>query len=335
MAGSAPAQAVYCWHPGLWRDVQALLAAERFDAIHVEHLRGARYGLAVRHALAAQALPTPIIWDSVDCITNLFEKVQRSSNRTLSRLVARLELPRTRRYEATLAALFDRTLVVSRTEAAAFSRLLDCPHVTELSRIRVVPNGVDLDYFAPPTSPRDPATILFSGKMSYHANVTAAAYLLDEVFPRVQSQIPEARLVIAGQNPPAQLQKRATSQIELTGTVPDLRPWLTHATVSCAPILYGAGVQNKVLEALACGTATVTTPAALDALDARPGCDLLVGEDSEALSAAIVRLLRDASLRQSLEQNGRRYVERHHRWERSGKLLEEVYREAGQAGRGE
>lgn len=321
-----PLQAAFTWQPALMHQIRQAIETTPFDVIQVEHLRGARYGMNAQEELGDQGRVTPVLWDSVDCITHLFEQTQQASARQVNRWVTRFELGRTRAYETMLARRFARTMVVSENERAAFCEMLD----SDCARVSVIPNGVALDYFSPEGAVRDRAMVLLTGKMSYHANVTAALYLLDQVMPRVWQIIPDARVCLAGQNPPSVLRDRANERVEVTGYVPDLRMYLRRATVACAPLLYGAGTQNKVLEAMACGTAVVATPQALAALNTQPERDVLVGEDAERLSAQLTRVLRDAPLRAQLECNGRRYVEVNHPWEKSARVLETIYAQAVQ-----
>lgn len=321
---TAPLQAAFCWQPSLMSQIRKAIETTAFDLIQVEHLRGAWYGMNAQKELDTLGRATPVLWDSVDCITRLFEQTQRMSARRMSRWLTRFELGRTRPFESMLARRFTRTLVVSENERDAFCQMLD----SDDERVSVVPNGVALDYFFPQGVLRDRATILLTGKMSYHANVTAALYLLDEIMPRVWQTFPEARVCLAGQNPPSELRERANERIEITGYVPDLRIYLSRATVACAPLLYGAGTQNKVLEAMACGTAVVATPQALAALNTQSEQDVLVGENAEQLSAQLTRVLGDSGLRTGLEQNGRRYVQVNHPWEKSARVLETIYTQA-------
>jgi glycosyltransferase involved in cell wall biosynthesis len=325
-----PFQASFCWQPALAKQVERALMRNTFDIIHVEHLRGARYAIAAQEFLERSNRATPVIWDSVDCITRLFEQTQQVSRQRSSRWMARVELARTRDYEKQLALRFDRTLVVSENEQKAFCALGVNDSNTEKrsAPIAVIRNGVDLDYFLPQPIARETATILFTGKMSYHANDTAARFLLDEIMPLVWEHVPHARVVIAGQGPRNDLIRRArgqTERIQVTGFVPDMRFYLARATVACAPILYGAGTQNKVLEAMACATAVVASPRAIEALATRPSQDVLMGSSARELSTQLLRVLGDAALRAQLEHNGRRYVEIHHRWENSVQDLENVY----------
>jgi sugar transferase (PEP-CTERM/EpsH1 system associated) len=321
-----PLQSLYCWHSGLARQIVSRFITSPWDVVHVEHLRGAEYGLYLRHVAR---MPVPIVWDSVDCISFLFDQAMRSSRHSFGRWITRLELPRTRRHEAKLLGCFERVLVTSPQDRAAFVALADSlaqpynPH-----HLQVLSNGVDLDYFRCETAPRDPHTLVLTGKMNYHANVTAALYLVNEIMPRVWQVFPDACVEIVGQNPPPQIQRLAQQSgghVQVTGTVIDIRPFLARATLAVAPILYGAGIQNKVLEAMAMATPVVATSKAVSALKAQSGVELLVADTPDDFAHAILQLLRDATLRESLGRQGRCYVEEHHNWHKITSQLEQVY----------
>ncbi len=124
-----PLQAVYCWQPTLARHLQSAIRNLHPDVIHVEHLRGARYGFHLQSAICN--LQPAIVWDSVDCISYLFEQSSRYGQGFFARVITRLELPRTRRYERWLVGQFDRVLVTSPVDRAALERLADsaiCNH---------------------------------------------------------------------------------------------------------------------------------------------------------------------------------------------------------------
>jgi glycosyltransferase involved in cell wall biosynthesis len=333
-----PLQSVYCWQPQLLKTMQSALEAAqpRFDLIHVEHLRGARYGTHLNAILASTPYLPPIVWDSVDCISYLFEQARQGGRNIFGRLVTGLELPRTRWYEAWLAGQFARVLVTSEQDRRAFGELLQefaypaNGHLTGANNLRVLPNGVDLDYFVPCRVPRALQTLVLSGKMSYHANVAAALYLLDEVMPWVWQKYPAARVQIIGQDPPAQISNRARrdpERIFVSGTVRDVRPYLAEATLAIAPITYGAGIQNKVLEGMAMGTPVVATSRAVSALAVQNERQVLIGDDPIVLSQQVMRLLRNPGLRERLGANGRRYVEAYHDWNRIAEQLERIYQE--------
>jgi glycosyltransferase involved in cell wall biosynthesis len=193
----------------------------------------------------------------------------------------------------------------------------------------VLPNGVDLRYFRPMDIARDPATLIFTGKMSYHANLAAALDLTNQVMPRVWAIRSDACLTIAGKDPPRELLAlTADPRLTVTGTVPDLRPYLAQATVAVSPIRYGAGIQNKLLEAMAMATPVVSTPQATASLQAQNGRDLWVADTPQTCAEVVLTFLADEGLRQRVGQAGRRYVETCHDWDVAAEQLEQVYQEA-------
>ena len=318
-----PLQALYCWQPKLARRAAELWKTGRFDVIHIEHLRGAQYGLELHKKWSA--FRPAILWDSVDNISHLFRQAVRQDTSALRRFLRAQELRRTERYERILLDQFNPIAVTSPVDRQAFLEMAEGLDFS--SRVRVIPNGVDLDYFFPgPQQERQPNTIVVSGKMSYHANVRMVKFLVEQVMPRVWLEIPDASLWVVGKDPPEEL--RALGQdrrITVTGTVPDLRPYLQRAAVAVASITYGAGIQNKVLEALACATPMVASRMAVSALNVVEGTDLLVGEDAPEIAGQLVTLLKDAGLRQRVGAAGREFVQREHSWQAMIGLLEGAY----------
>ncbi|MDH7487867.1 MAG: glycosyltransferase, partial [Anaerolineae bacterium] len=184
-----------------------------------------------------------------------------------SRMLTAFELGRTRRYESWLPSQFDHTLVTSRIDRDALLALVG-NGAERVRKISVLPNGVDLGYFVPDESlPRENDTLVVSGKMSYHANVTMVLDLVDKIMPHIWAVKPEVKLWIVGKDPTPEIKSlNQKNGITVTGTVDDIRPYLQRATLAVTPISYGVGIQNKVLEAMACGTPVVSTPQAVSTL---------------------------------------------------------------------
>jgi sugar transferase (PEP-CTERM/EpsH1 system associated) len=324
-----PLQAMYSWQPDLAHQSLELLQNGNKTipsyVIHIEHLRGARYGLHLKKHLTKPGLKAPIIWDSVDCITHLFNQAAARSQKSTSRWLTRFELGRTRRFERYILGQFDHVLVTSQVDRQALLSLIS--HGDPQPNLSVLPNGVDLTYFCPDENVvREPATLVVTGKMSYHANVTMVLHLVNEIMPRIWDHKPEVKLWIIGKDPSNKIKSLARKPaITVTGAVDDLRPYLRSATISVAPVQYGAGIQNKVLEAMACGTPVISTSAAVAALDVQPGQDLLVADDPARFSENVLSLLNDGERQRKIGAAGRRYVEQHHDWDHIAARLEEVY----------
>jgi len=312
-----PLQASYSWDAQL---VSHINGHSPYDVVHVEHLRGARYGLQLK-----ANTHLPVVWDSVDCISHLFKQAVAKSNDPVGRLRSMFDLKRTEKYEGWLLDKFNHILVTSPVDKEALLSLK--PADNKASSISVVPNGVDINTFRPdPIIEPDPSTIVISGKMSYHANVSMVMHLFHDIMPHVWAKRSDARLLIVGQDPTREVQAlEAHPMVTVTGTVPEIRPFLCQATVAVTPITYGAGIQNKVLEAMACGTAVVTTSQAVSAIDIVPDRDLLVADGDEAFAEAILILLNDSNYRRQLGDAGRTYIETHHLWTTSAERLEKIY----------
>jgi polysaccharide biosynthesis protein PslH len=310
-----PLQSAVCHSPELTHRLRELVATDQFDVVHLEHLRSGRLGAAI-------PLEQPTLFDAVDSISLLLARTLRSSHSVRQRILAAIELRRTRAYEARLLTRFDHTIVTSSDDAQALRRL--APD----SAVSVVRNGVDLEYFKPMAGLREAATLVFSGKMSYHANVTAVLHFVRRILPLVRAERPDVRLWIVGSDPPATVRALATDRsITVTGYVPDIRGYLARASVSICPVTVKVGIQNKVLEAMAMSAPVVASAEGAAGLAARHGRDLLVAHEPQEFAAQVCQLLADAGLAATLAVAGRRYVERHHRWETAAQTLEALYQE--------
>jgi sugar transferase (PEP-CTERM/EpsH1 system associated) len=331
-----PLQAVYCWEPGLPAILEGLLARSNgrpaFDVIHVEHLRGARYGLWLKGWMNRHQTRIPILWDSVDCISLLFRQSARRSRSTFGRWIGRIELGRTERFEARMLREFDGVIATSALDAKAL-QLLDGP-AGGARPVRVITVGVDLEYFSPADDGRRASNqLVMTGKMSYHANVTMAVDFVKGILPKVLARVPEAHLKIVGKDPSRDVMAlHHPPEVEVVGTVPDVRPYLREAAVAVAPLPYGAGVQSKVLEAMACSTPVVLSTVAARGIRLEPERDALVAEGEEEFAGAVARLLGDPELRAQIGRAGRRYVEQHHDWLKIARQLEGVYDEIVRSG---
>jgi glycosyltransferase involved in cell wall biosynthesis len=190
----------------------------------------------------------------------------------------------------------------------------------------VLPHGIDQDYFKPSQTERSPETLLFSGKMSFHANIAAVLLLVKEIMPLIWQARPGVRLIIAGSNPPAKIRHLARNRlVEITGYQPDLRPFIEQAQIAVCPLPYAVGIQNKILEAMALGTPIVASSQAAAGLQVRANHDLLIADSPRDFAEAVLHLLADRQLWTKLAMNGQEYIARQHNWQKITQQLNTVY----------
>ena len=196
-------------------------------------------------------------------------------------------------YERRVAASFDASLFVSPEEARLFQSMAP----ESAKKIGHFSNGVDADYFSPAHKFPTPFTageeaLVFTGAMDYWPNIDAVQWFVQEVLPGVRAQRPNVVFYIVGSRPAPQVQALASQAgVCVTGTVPDVRPYLAHAHAAVAPLRIARGIQNKVLEAMAMARPVVVSAQALEGIAANAGEDLLLAEDAEAFVAALLHQL--------------------------------------------
>jgi glycosyltransferase involved in cell wall biosynthesis len=194
--------------------------------------------------------------------------------------------------------------------------------------IVVIPNGVDTDYFTPQNPrPEKDRTIIFTGAMNYYPNHHAAKNFIKSIFPLIQNSIPDVQLVIVGANPPQSLLDLASSQVIITGRVPDVRPWLSQAQIAVVPIRVGGGTRLKILEAMAMNIPVISTSVGCEGLDVKNGKNILIADDDKHFAKSVVNLLTNREIRVSLSEQGYALVMEQYRWDSIGRLMENSYNE--------
>lgn len=286
--------------------IDGLAARGRFDVVHGFMLRMAPYVSRVAAPRVLDAL------DSMELRMRRNVEVERPPRRWLFRE----ELRRVAPFERRVARSVDVVLVASEQDRDSFGT----------DNVEVVANGVDTDAFSPDTASREGGTIVFSGRMSYPPNVRAARWFADECFPLIQERLPGATFVIAGAAPAREACELGERPgIHVTGFVQSMPDTLNRATVAVAPMQSGSGIQNKILEAMACGLPLVTTTIGLRGVVAEPGRDLLVADDAVTFAAEVTRVLTEPAAAQTLGESARARVLQKYTWETAADAVESVY----------
>ena len=218
-------------------------------------------------------------------------------------------------YERSVAQRWDASVLVSNDEADLFRRLAP----DSSAKVTGISNGVDSDYFSPEHCYTDPypaggPVLVFTGAMDYWANVDAVVWFAQQVFPLVRAQLKEARFYIVGSRPSSEVQ--ALGQLEgitVTGSVPDVRPYVHYAAGAVAPLRIARGIQNKVLEALSMARPVIATTAAAEGLKSRPEEAMRVADEAQDYARQCIAMLRGEITPQAAA-SGRRCVVEHYSW---------------------
>jgi glycosyltransferase involved in cell wall biosynthesis len=280
------------------------------------------YAHLIRMAEYARHLSLPrVLGVQISQALNLQRLVQHAGD-PIRRLFYRIEEGRVRPYEAAVCADFDRVFLCGQRDIDEVEKTAPLPNAV------VCPHGQDI----PPiervrAEGREGAAIVLSGVMATYTNVDAAKWFAKDLFPRIEREIPKASFWIVGRNPQPAVQALARPpSVVVTGEVPDVHTWLCRAVVGVAPLRIGAGMQNKVIQAMACELPVVATSVANEGINATPEREILVRDDPDEFVAAVIELLRHPEKGVGMGRAARRFVETHWSWETHFERIEREFR---------
>jgi len=257
-------------------------------------------------------LPAPTVLFEHNVEAVIWQRHATVPQNPLRRAYMRLQWQRMLRHEARQCRRFTHVVAVSAVDAELIRR--------EYGAVSVgyVPTGVDLDYFRASRPRRwDSRELVFVGSMDWMPNDDGIRWFAGEVFRRIQERVPGVHLTVVGRSPsPAMRQLAARNRaIEVTGTVPDVRPYLERAAVSVVPLRIGGGTRLKVYEVMAMGLPVVSTTIGAEGLPVRHDEHLLIADSVEEQVSAVCAVLSDPARAALLAANALRHVREHCSWE--------------------
>jgi glycosyltransferase involved in cell wall biosynthesis len=293
----------------------ALATLARTEPVDLWHVEWSPY------AQALQGLPGRRLVMAHNVESVIWQRYHETETNPLKRWYIGRQWHKYLRFERQALQAADLTVAVSELDADRFR------HDMDVANVDVVDNGVDTSHFQPTDTRREPATLLFLGSLEWRPNLDGVRQLLEHVFPAVRRDVPDARLLLVGRNPPDWLRRAAqpSTGVELHGNVPDVRPFLARASVLVVPLRIGGGSRLKILEALATGTPVASTRVGAEGLALVPGQHLEVSETVDDLAASIVRLVRDPQQAARQAEAGRAQVHRRYDWDRLAERLEQLW----------
>jgi len=309
-----PSSMGYFYSSHLAERVQALLARERFDLVFVHCSSVAQY--------VERVVGIPKILDFGDMDSQKWLEYARYRPFPLSAGYW-LEGRKLQRAEKALAGRFDLCTATTRAEWETLEG-----YGTGVAT-DWFPNGVDSEYFSPGAQPCDPDTISFIGRMDYYPNQECMFDFCANVLPRLRASRPATKLLIVGADPSPKVRKLAELPgVTVTGSVPDVRPYVRSSAAMVAPLNIARGTQNKILEAMAMGVPVVASKVAAGGVDALDREHFLVADGAEAHARALLGLMNDPAERARLAEAGRARMLSHHAWDRSMQRLDGIIERA-------
>jgi len=301
-----------CCLPQFQSTVGRLLAKEHFDLLFCDFLHTAV------PLLKCSFRPKIVFEHNVEF--QLRKRKCQTEQHPLRKMVYSAEWRKTRPLEAQVCRSFDHVLTVSDEDQQTIRQEFGISHTSAL------PTGVDTDFFGPSEDQPVPGRIVFVGSMDWDPNEDGVLWFVQHIYPRIRQAVPNASFTVVGRNPSARLKAVASKMrgVEITGWVPDVRPFLSQAEVVVVPLRVGGGTRIKIPEAMAMSKAVVSTPIGAEGLPFQDGRQIRLAEQPQHFADAVIELFKKDLLRKSIENAARRSVVANHGWEAVVDRVEEV-----------
>ncbi len=309
MFGKKPLEILYYTQPEFRSVVTKLLRVNNFDLAFAFFMRTAEY---------LRNIPMKKILMAEDCRTLYQRRSYEESESLKQRMIRRWEWQKLRKYEPEIVNHFDITTLVSEADIESMKRQ------NPKAEYRLLSNGTDIDCFTPPHNGSVRQNIIFSGKLDIWANQLMLKTIVGRILPEIRKEFPDIELDIVGAKPPQSVMAYKDKGINIYPDVPEMKPYLQKAALFIHPHNGGSGIQNKLLEAMACGCPVVTTPTGNQGINGRHGKELMIGTTPKELAGHAIMLMKQQKLAKIISDNGRKLICRNHSWQVVYDSLDEI-----------
>jgi polysaccharide biosynthesis protein PslH len=303
-----PFQVGYFYSRKAQKVIDTLIKKYQPDHIYCQLIRTAEY--------AKPYTTIPRTLDFMDVFSKGMER-RRSTSSFYLKPILGIEYRRLLTYENRIFNFFTNRTIISDQDKSLL------PHPDKQKMI-VIPNGVDTNYFKPMESKKE-FELLFNGNMNYPPNIESVQYLVNKVMPLIWKQKPTVRLLISGANPNAKVMELKSDKVVISGWMNDIRENFAKSKILTAPMQISIGLQNKLLEAMAMKLPCITSTLANNALQAKPGEQILVADTPEEYAHHILTLLNDETKLNYIAENGYQYALNNFNWHQTTQLLERLF----------
>jgi sugar transferase (PEP-CTERM/EpsH1 system associated) len=317
LSNSVSIHEVYDFDPAVHAAIESTLAREKFELVWISGAKMLVYTARLRGIPVLGDVADDGVQDTLSALRN---------SRNPRQLALRLrDYWVTRRFQLEYFRHFAVCNVVAEADRQSILKLLPGLDVC------VINNGVDANYFAPDATPASGRSVVFEGSMKFAPNAEGAVHFCREILPLIREREPNVTVTIVGADPRPEVRALANESVHVTGFVPDVRPYLAQASVFVCPLLSGAGIKNKILQAWAMEKPVVATPISCGGLVLDPGRNLIVAEGRREFADAVLRLFAEPKLREELGRAGRRTVLDHYAWSAKARQMEQALQRTAKA----
>ncbi|NNF08264.1 MAG: glycosyltransferase [Candidatus Eisenbacteria bacterium] len=297
-------------HPAYQKRAEQLVSEHKFALIHVEWTPYAAY---------TKKFSVPVVISAHNVEAQIWERLAKQPHGALKGKVFHTQAERMATFESDIFKAASYVTAVSELDG-------DTIRKAGAQNVRVVPNGVDTVFFAPSDSAEKDGNLVFTGSMDWHPNQDAIRFFIDDIYSKLKAQR-NFEFFVVGRNPPPWMSS-TPPEIHVTGTVPDVRPYIAEGQVYICPLRAGGGSRLKILEALAMQKAVVSTSVGAEGLDVVHDKHLVLADGADNFAQAILSLMADPERRARLGKAGRELVESRYDWKAIAKLQGEFWESA-------
>lgn len=296
------------------RRIAELLERERFDSVVCDFLTPSINMPHLDNCVLFQHNVETMIW----------RRYVETSHNPVRKAYMKLQANRMFEYERRVCRSVRHVIAVSDLDAQLMRDMFGIRNVT------AVPTGVNIEYFARPASPESVSDLVFVGSMDYMPNIDGVQYFVREILPLIRKQRSQCTLTIVGRKPPAEIESLALQDphIRITGTVPDVRPWLWGGAVSIVPLRVGGGTRLKIYESMAARTPVVSTTVGAEGLLIHPPGDIRIADTPETFASQCLALLNNPAEREAVAASGLHLVTSRFSWDQVCRQFETILEQA-------
>jgi len=297
--------------PRATRLIQRLLEEDHFDVLLCDFLQPSR------NLAPIPFFPKILFEHNVESV--ILKRYYEQASNPVTKAYFYLQWRKLFRSEKRMAKTYDHCIMVSEQDCRTMAEFYG------VSNTSAIPTGVDVEYYRPGEDEAEGNNLIFTGSMDWLPNEDAMIFFTEQILPRIRREL-NVKLRIVGRNPTPAVRKlaREHADVEVTGTVDDVRPFIGRASVYIVPLRVGGGTRIKIFEAMAMGKAVVSTSVGAEGLPVSDGENIILADDPEQFAQKTIELLRHNDARRRLGEVACKLVRENYTWDVAAKCFSDI-----------